>query len=54
MMLKDLRLAQQAASGAGVSSPMGALAAALYALYSNRGHDGLDFSAIIRLIKGKD
>jgi 3-hydroxyisobutyrate dehydrogenase len=54
MMLKDLRLAQQAAGSAGVATPLGAEAAALYALFSNRGKDALDFSAIIQLIKGKD
>lgn len=53
MMLKDLRLAQQAAGAAGVATPLGAEAAALYSLFSNKGHDGLDFSAIIRMIKGK-
>jgi 3-hydroxyisobutyrate dehydrogenase len=52
MMLKDLCLAQEAAGGAGVSTPLGALASALYALFSAKGHDGLDFSAIIRMIKG--
>jgi 3-hydroxyisobutyrate dehydrogenase len=52
MMLKDLCLAQEAAGGAGVSTALGALASALYALFSAKGHDGLDFSAIIRMIKG--
>lgn len=53
MMLKDLRLAQQAAGAAEVATPLGAEAAALYALFSNKGHAALDFSAIIRMIKGK-
>jgi len=53
MMLKDLRLAQQAAGGANVSSPLGAVAAALYELHSGKGHAGLDFSSIIRMIKGE-
>jgi 3-hydroxyisobutyrate dehydrogenase len=52
MMLKDLRLAQEAAGAASVATPLGAEAAALYALFSAGGHDGLDFSAIIRMIKG--
>lgn len=53
MMLKDLRLAQEAASAAGAATPLGAAAAALYALFSSKGHDALDFSAIIQMIKGK-
>ncbi len=53
MMLKDLRLAQQAAASTGAATPLGAAAAALYALFSNKGHDALDFSAIIQMVKGK-
>ena len=53
MMLKDLRLAQEAAGAAGAATPLGAEAAALYALFSAKGHDALDFSAIIQMIKGK-
>jgi 3-hydroxyisobutyrate dehydrogenase len=53
MMLKDLRLAQQAAAAGGAATPMGAGAAALYALFSNKGHAALDFSAIIQMVKGK-
>ena len=53
MMLKDLRLAQQAAQDVGVATPMGAEAAALYGLFSAAGHDGLDYSAIIKMIGGQ-
>ncbi|HLB79463.1 MAG TPA: 3-hydroxyisobutyrate dehydrogenase [Dongiaceae bacterium] len=53
MMLKDLRLAQQAAQAVGAATPLGAAAAALYALYDNAGHGATDFSGIIELIKGK-
>ena len=53
MMLKDLRLAQEAAGAAGAATPLGAEAAALYALFSNQGRESLDFSAIIQMIKGK-
>ncbi|MBM3555692.1 MAG: 3-hydroxyisobutyrate dehydrogenase, partial [Alphaproteobacteria bacterium] len=53
MMLKDLRLAQEAAQGAGAATPMGAEASALYGLYSNAGQGGADFSGIIRMIRGK-
>jgi len=54
MMLKDLRLAQNAALGAGVSTPLGAEAAALYAMFANAGHGGLDYSAIIKMIAGEN
>jgi 3-hydroxyisobutyrate dehydrogenase len=53
MMLKDLRLAQDAASGAGAATPMGAQAATLYERYCGQGENsGKDFSAIIRLLRG--
>lgn len=53
MMLKDLKLAQEAAHQAGVATPMGALAQSLYALYAGSGHSGADFSGIIRLLAGQ-
>ncbi|HMR31209.1 MAG TPA: 3-hydroxyisobutyrate dehydrogenase [Geminicoccaceae bacterium] len=52
MMLKDLRLAQQAAQAAGVATPLGAEAYQLYALFAAQGKDTLDFSAIIKMIEG--
>ena len=52
MMAKDLRLAQDAAQSVDAPTPMGAQARSLYALFANRGHGGLDFSAIIRMIAG--
>jgi 3-hydroxyisobutyrate dehydrogenase len=52
MMAKDLRLAQDAAQNVDAPTPMGAQARSLYALFANRGHGGLDFSAIIRMIAG--
>ena len=54
MMLKDLKLAQEAAHAAGVSTPLGAAAQALYALYAGSGHASDDFSGIVRLLAGKD
>lgn len=54
MMLKDLKLAQQAAAGAGAATPLGAQAASLYQLFAAAGHGGLDFSAIFRLLRGGD
>ncbi len=53
MMLKDLRLAQQSAAAAGVATPLGAEACQLYALFAAAGKEGLDFSAIIKMIAGK-
>ena len=52
MMLKDLKLAQQAAQGAGATTPMGANAAALYGLMVNAGNGAADFSAMFRFIAG--
>jgi 3-hydroxyisobutyrate dehydrogenase len=52
MMLKDLRLAQEAAQKAGAATPLGAAAAALYALRENMGHGPEDFSGIIQMIRG--
>jgi 3-hydroxyisobutyrate dehydrogenase len=54
MMLKDLRLAQQAARDAGAASPMGAQAAALFALFHNSGNAEIDYSAIIGMIRGRE
>lgn len=53
MMLKDLKLAQAAAMSAGASTPMGAAAEALYALYAANGGDAKDFSGIIQMLAGK-
>jgi 3-hydroxyisobutyrate dehydrogenase len=51
MMLKDLKLAQDAARAAGAATPLGAEAAALYALYVGQGEGGRDFSGIIRFLR---
>lgn len=53
MMLKDLKLAQQAAASAGAATPLGAAAESLYALYCGSGSSDLDFSGIIKMIQGK-
>ena len=52
MMLKDLRLAQEAAQAADAATPLGAQAAALYALFTAAGHGGKDFSGIITMLRG--
>ena len=49
LMLKDLRLAQEAAAQVGAASPVGAAATQLYALHQSAGQGGADFSSIIRL-----
>jgi 3-hydroxyisobutyrate dehydrogenase len=53
LMLKDLKLAQEAAATAGAATPMGALAAQLYALHNAQGEGGTDFSGIIAMIRGE-
>jgi len=53
MMHKDLKLSQEAASQAGAATPLGAQAAALYTLFINAGHGGLDYSAIVKLLQGR-
>ena len=52
MMLKDLRLAQDAARASGTSTPLGAEAAALYGLFVAHGQAQRDFSGIIRFLRG--
>jgi 3-hydroxyisobutyrate dehydrogenase len=51
MMLKDLRLAQQAAGATAAATPLGATAANLYQLFVDEGTGGLDFSGIYRFIR---
>jgi 3-hydroxyisobutyrate dehydrogenase len=52
MMLKDLRLAQNAATTARAATPLGAQSEAIYSLIEAAGKDGLDFSAVMKLING--
>jgi len=52
MMLKDLRLAQEAASSAKAATPLGAQSEAIYALMEAAGKDALDFSGVMKLING--
>ena len=52
MMLKDLKLAQDAAQASGASTPLGAQAEALYAMFGNLGGQDLDFSAIYKMVNG--
>ena len=52
LMLKDLKLSQEAAQAAGAATPLGAEATQLYALFNALGHAGDDFSGIIRFLRG--
>jgi 3-hydroxyisobutyrate dehydrogenase len=52
MMLKDLKLAQSAAQESGASTPLGAEAAALYSMFDAAGNAGVDFSGIIKMLRG--
>ena len=52
LMLKDLKLSQEAAQSAGAVTPLGAEAAQLYALFNAQGHGGADFSGIINFLRG--
>ena len=51
LMLKDLKLAQEAARSAGAETPLGAQAASLYELFQASGHGTDDYSAIIRFLR---
>jgi 3-hydroxyisobutyrate dehydrogenase len=52
LMLKDLRLSQEAALSSGASTPLGAAAAQLFALFDSQGNGSRDFSAIIEMLRG--
>jgi 3-hydroxyisobutyrate dehydrogenase len=51
MMLKDLRLAKEAAQAVEARAPLGAGAAAIYSAYVDSGEGGRDFSGIIRFLR---
>jgi 3-hydroxyisobutyrate dehydrogenase len=53
MMLKDLRLAQKASGSAAAATPMGQRATELYTQMAEAGHDGLDFSGIMKMLGGE-
>jgi 3-hydroxyisobutyrate dehydrogenase len=52
MMLKDLKLAQTAARTTRATTPMGAGAAAVYERFVESGGGSVDFSGIIRYLRG--
>ncbi len=51
LMLKDLKLAQEASSTSHASTPLGAHAAALYQRFTDEGFAGKDFSGIIDMLR---
>jgi 3-hydroxyisobutyrate dehydrogenase len=53
LMLKDLKLAQEAAARAGATTPLGAQAEALYALLDGLGFGQKDFSAMLQMFRGR-
>jgi len=53
MMLKDLKLAQEAAAKSGAAAPLGASAEGLYALLDRLGAGGKDFSVMLELLRGR-
>lgn len=53
LMLKDMKLALDAAGSVDASVPMGAAAGALYQALVNSGAAGKDFSSIIKLLNGE-
>ena len=52
LMLKDLKLSQEAAQAAGAVTPLGAEATQLYALFNAMGNADVDFSGIINFLRG--
>jgi 3-hydroxyisobutyrate dehydrogenase len=52
LMLKDLRLSQEAAKAAGAATPLGAHAESIYEAFEKAGHGGVDFSGIINHVRG--
>ncbi|MDT6938908.1 3-hydroxyisobutyrate dehydrogenase [Brucella pseudogrignonensis] len=51
LMLKDLKLSQEAAKSAGAATPLGAHAEEIYERFGNDGHGGDDFSGIINYLR---
>ncbi|HEX7788934.1 MAG TPA: 3-hydroxyisobutyrate dehydrogenase [Afipia sp.] len=52
LMLKDLRLSQEAAKAAGAVTPLGGHAESIYEAFEKAGHGGVDFSGIIKHLRG--
>jgi len=53
LMLKDLRIAMEAAQGAGAATPLGAHATQIYNMMDLAGQAEKDFSGVIEFLNGK-
>jgi 3-hydroxyisobutyrate dehydrogenase len=53
MMLKDLRLAKEAAESVSAPVPLGNDSEEIYGKLSDDGHGGLDFSGVIKMLAGE-
>jgi 3-hydroxyisobutyrate dehydrogenase len=53
MMLKDLKLAQEAAESVGAPTPLGGAAEAIYTELAEAGFAGKDFSVILDMLRGR-
>ncbi|CAN7383490.1 3-hydroxyisobutyrate dehydrogenase [Phyllobacterium sp. LjRoot231] len=51
LMLKDLKLSQEAAKSVGAATPLGAHAEEIYAQFGAAGNEGSDFSGIINFLR---
>ena len=51
LMLKDLKLSQDAASASGAATPLGAHAAKIYEAFNADGFEGKDFSGIVEYLR---
>jgi 3-hydroxyisobutyrate dehydrogenase len=54
LMLKDLRLAEQAAIASQSPAPLGGVAASVYAMHCAAGRGRLDFSSIIKMLQRQE
>lgn len=53
LMLKDLKLSQEAADASGAITPLGAKATRLYQMFADEGQAEKDFSGIINMLRDK-
>lgn len=53
LMLKDLRLSQDAAHATGAATRLGAQATSLYTAFMEAGHGGTDFSGIVAFVRSQ-
>lgn len=51
LMLKDLKLSQEAAKAAGAQTPLGAHAESIYETFDKEGQGGVDFSGIVNHLR---